>query len=219
MSLENPYSSEPEHDRGRAGVDFGTTKIERDFDEVCLLFDFVSGRPDKHLSDLDGKVFQLRSDEIIKRLSSLGKQDDFKKTDADDASFILLLKDALNSIAYPARGSTIAFTLMFSKEGPAYRSIQNIAAKRAFPDLVDGAARLRAYRKKLTWGGLILTFIVSALLCWTTYGVQLAGRFEETKKANAQSADIVYTQMSLELCQNASKIKIGDACRIDLPDD
>jgi hypothetical protein len=89
-----------------------------------LLLDFISGRPDKRLSDLDNKIFgsrcgdkgKLGSAEIIARVSNMRYPPRRPEQErASEAAFLLELKDWLNWMAYPARGLTIAYTTMFTE--------------------------------------------------------------------------------------------------------
>ena len=100
----------------------------QDLNEVYLLLDFISGRPDKRLSDLDNKISDPQSDNkqcmsaaaIIARVSEMRYPPDRPARErATDAAFLLELKDCLNWLAYPARGLTIAYTTMFAEGGHA----------------------------------------------------------------------------------------------------
>lgn len=96
--------------------------FKRNLDEVFLLLDFISGRPDKELSklvvpDLAGGV-DLTARQVVAKLAGIrypypSAEPPSKKS--DDAAFLLLAKDRLANLAYPARGSTIAYTALFSR--------------------------------------------------------------------------------------------------------
>lgn len=88
-------------------------------DEVQLLIDFVSGRPDKNLSSLElvdpvNRNNKLFADDVLKKIAEIRfrANGDEPTTDAD-LSFILLAKDALAGLASPARSLTIAYTQLF----------------------------------------------------------------------------------------------------------
>src|SRR5215471_17073717 len=96
---------------GPAPTSFEELVYRQDLNEVYLLLDFISGRPDKRLSDLDNKFAdphsnnkdRLSSAEIIARVSEMRYPPDGPRRDrATDAAFLLELKDCLNSMAYPA---------------------------------------------------------------------------------------------------------------------
>jgi hypothetical protein len=108
------------------GTSFEELVYRQDLNEVYLLLDFISGRPDKRLSDLDNKISDPQSDdkhrmssaEIIARVSEMRYPPDPPARErATDAAFLLELKDCLNWMAYPARGLTIAYTTMFAEGG------------------------------------------------------------------------------------------------------
>jgi hypothetical protein len=96
--------------------------FKRNLDEVFLLLDFISGRPEKQLStltvpNLDGPG-DLTAQEVVRQLAGIrypappGRAETER---AKDASFLLLAKDRLAVLAYPARGLTIAYTALFSR--------------------------------------------------------------------------------------------------------
>ena len=96
--------------------------FKRNLDEVFLLLDFVSGRPDKQLSGLSvpdpATGDALSAQQSVTRLAGIRYPPPAGRSDADraaDASFLLLAKDRLAALAYPARGLTIAYTALFSR--------------------------------------------------------------------------------------------------------
>jgi hypothetical protein len=109
---------------GPAATSFEELVYRQDLNEVYLLLDFISGRPDKRLSDLDNKISgsergdkgKLGSAEIIARVSNMRYPPYRPEQErASEAAFLLELKDWLNWMAYPARGLTIAYTTMFTE--------------------------------------------------------------------------------------------------------
>jgi hypothetical protein len=97
---------------------FDEALFRRDLDEVHLLIDFLSGRPDKNLSKLEmldprNRNKKIFSDEIVERISRMRYPQREASPTAQDVSFLLLAKDHLTALAAPARGLTIAFTAMF----------------------------------------------------------------------------------------------------------
>lgn len=113
--------------------------FRRELNEVHLLLDFISGRPNAHIWDLDGKVPRSPSDttdtppgeksackahdntldafETIKRICKLRYPPTSPSTDkAYDATLLFYVKDRLNSLAYPATGLSIAYTYIFVEE-------------------------------------------------------------------------------------------------------
>jgi hypothetical protein len=96
--------------------------FKRNLDEVFLLLDFISGRPEKQLSSLkvpdpDG-ADDLTAQKVVAHLASIrypappGRPVSER---AADAAFLLLAKDRLAALAYPARGLTIAYTALFAR--------------------------------------------------------------------------------------------------------
>ena len=122
---------------GPAPTSFEELVYRQDLNEVFLLLDFISGRPDKRLSDLDNKIAgprngdKLRSAEIIARVSKMRYPSHAQNGErAKEAAFLLEVKDWLNWMAYPARGLTIAYTTMFSESrtGFGYTLWQRISS-------------------------------------------------------------------------------------------
>src|SRR5215471_13042777 len=104
---------------GLAETSYEDLVYRQELSEVFLLLDFISGRPDKRLSDLDNKIAgwhngdkdKLRSAEIIARVSRMPYPAHAQNGErAKEAAFLLQAKDWLNWLAYPARGLTIAYT-------------------------------------------------------------------------------------------------------------
>ncbi|VXC78921.1 conserved membrane hypothetical protein [Burkholderia sp. 8Y] len=116
--------------------------LQRDLNEVLLLLDFISGRPDVHIWDIGDIKYPVRPSteanananngngatsapaalppiEVIRRICALRyppEPDQSLKERADDAALLLCVKDKVNSIAFPANGVTIAYTYMFLEE-------------------------------------------------------------------------------------------------------
>ncbi len=96
--------------------------FRRDLNEVHLLMDFISGRSDKSLTDLKdvpssaaGAKGNLTAQEVVRRVCLIRfPPEGTPEERADQAELLLLAKDRLNALAYPARGLTIAFTSMFA---------------------------------------------------------------------------------------------------------
>ncbi len=206
------------------GKGFEGLVFQQELNEVYLLLDFISGQPDKHLSDLDSKIVdlsnpnaKLSSIEVIKRVSGLRYPP--APPAAADAAFLLTTKDWLNSIAYPARGLTIAYTIMFIEgdgaglrrffrrlaaatsgrklEQPAFSSRVQMA-QQTFPGLIDSAARFRSVKDLFAWGAIIST-VISAFLLWqVTYGVQLTSRLNDLERSRSEAAAGIYDQLTRE---------------------
>jgi hypothetical protein len=143
-------------DGNGGGDDEDSTAIDkllfkRDVDEVHLLIDFISGRAEKKLADLEvpnpefdpdakeglAAKQKLSSTEAVKHLTLIRyPPSKVAKVKAEDATLVLLAKDQLAALAAPARSSTIAFTSMFTGskvvQGQDYRRRLAVSA---FPEL------------------------------------------------------------------------------------
>jgi hypothetical protein len=97
----------------------------QELNEVYLLIDFVSGRADRNLSTLtmpnpnkgaEGESDEVSSGVIVKKIAAMRYPPDPKTpvANAENAAILLLAKDRLNALAHPARGLTIAYTMMFA---------------------------------------------------------------------------------------------------------
>jgi len=128
-SVDNPSPSgptsgaeQPITEPGPEERRFDQTLFRRDLDEVQLLIDFVSGRPDKNLSRLEmpdpqDRNKKLFADNVVRRIAGMRYAAPGTSPKADDVSFLLLAKDHLSTLAAPARGVTIAYTAMFVSGG------------------------------------------------------------------------------------------------------
>lgn len=88
----------------------------RDLYEVHLLIDFISGRTDKTLDDLevsDTTDEKLKGIKVIQKITSMRYPPDPPPAKSGNAAFLLAAKNNLTMLAQPARGLTIAFTAMF----------------------------------------------------------------------------------------------------------
>jgi hypothetical protein len=95
--------------------------FKRDLNEVHLLIDFVSGRPERSLDRLTmpgpGGATKTAA-EIVERIASMRYPPDPDPViNAKNAAFLLIAKDHLSALASPARGLTIAYTEMFVGAG------------------------------------------------------------------------------------------------------
>jgi hypothetical protein len=161
----------------------------RDLNEVHLLMDFISGRPDTSLLDLKdipdltpGAKAPLLPQEVLQRVCMIrfppvGTPDD----KADQAALLLMVKDRLNALASPAKGLSVAFTSMFASLlkqdfGPASQN-GSLAEQRglwqrgtgfaleAYPNLYSQARRFRVVFKMLPYVTLAW-LLITALTSW-----------------------------------------------------
>ncbi|WP_156634179.1 hypothetical protein [Methylobacterium sp. Leaf113] len=214
-----------EQDSTKSSVtNFDKLVFGQDLAEVTLLLDFISGRRDIKLAELDGRFYNdanpkvaLTTAEVIRKVSEL-KYPPQKppREKSEDAAFLLLLKDALNSIAYPARGLTIAYTTMFMEEGKyaAEKDGQSAtgrleAARTAYPDLRMNATKFRNAKRWLTRFTVLITLLASIFLWQVSYGAQLAARFDEAKKNDSLTSQRVFEEIN-RFKVNASSSSTGD---------
>jgi hypothetical protein len=116
-----PHPSDSPHDQ-----QIDEFLFKKELDEVYLLLDFISGRTDKDLSRLavpdpvppaDATARpDLSPRDVMRRLSLIRyPPTGTRKQNADDAALLMLAKDRLTALASPARGITIAYTVMFTE--------------------------------------------------------------------------------------------------------
>jgi hypothetical protein len=96
----------------------------RDLSECHLLIDFVSGRTDKSLLDLKdvadvdihGKsIASMPPQRVVEEICKISyPPEGGREATAQQAAFMLVVKDRLNYLAAPARGLSVAFTSMFA---------------------------------------------------------------------------------------------------------
>ncbi|CAB3790085.1 hypothetical protein [Pararobbsia alpina] len=194
---------------------------KRELNEVYLLLDFISGRPEVHIGGLDLKISKGSTDEVLStfdavlHICKLGyPPDPLPLNRAADAALLLLVKDKLSSLAYPARGMTIAYTycfiepagsLMFPNIGKrelktedGKRQTRISIAREAYPGLYLSARRFRTLHKRMTGGSVFLTFIAAALLWMVAYGVQVTARFEDDRKRDADVTAKIYAEVNVQ---------------------
>ena len=115
----------------------------RDLSEVHMLIDYVSGRSDKSLAALEGVALTEPADGAAPvPLSAQQVVEDICKisyppggdieVNAQQAAFMLMVKDRLNYLASPARGLTVAFTSMFAGVSLRFDSLASIFADRLY---------------------------------------------------------------------------------------
>ena len=214
--------------------------FKRDLDEVHLLLDYVSGRTDKSLADLkiaddadpDGKKM-LSTRAIVERITQIRYPPDSRNTgkNAQDAAFLLVVKDQLNGLADPARGLTVAYTAMFvgvsSRPGlfglwlnallrtpEADRAARGMSlAQQVYPGLVRHADRFRHLFFFLVVIALPIWLALTALTYWDgAYGRSLMQRFDHIER---QRQELVQASPALaypDACNAPPKPELAPAC-------
>lgn len=203
-------------------TNFDQLIFKHELNEVYLMMDFLSGRADKSISSIGEKIpdqanpgKKLTADQVISRIAGICYPPPNSTSGVDsDATFLLIVKDHLNTMIYPAKGLTIAYTIMFT-EGRAWSQTSRVKiATDAFPSLIDNARYFRRWKSILSWLGLFVT-VISALLLWqVTYGAQLVARFDETKKLEVAATERLYAEMDRGRDDQASWYDLNDVCRL-----
>jgi hypothetical protein len=198
------------HGRARRGPpvwDEREALIERDLNDVYLLMDHLSGRPDRCISDLvlenpadPAKPLPL-IDEVCKIRWPLPEE---QMAHARQAAILFKARDRLNQFASPANGATIAYTiLVLAGAGggiqgwlstwlrfirpPDAASSRTDLARAAYPNLVKSAASFRRWITMLQFmllGGLLLT----SLLSWNVASGKLI--LQRIDQLDAQAVEI-----------------------------
>jgi hypothetical protein len=153
------------------GLDPKKFVLSRELNEVHLLLDNLSANPDKTFSLLAGDK-DLQPD-WLDRICEIGWPPQTSSSDdAAQAALLIRAKDRLNTLAQPASGATIAFTLLVTQEDdaavdpPTRRSL----AQNAYPGLVGRAKSFRRFMDWMQWillGFLVFTFFFS---CYVAFG-------------------------------------------------
>ena len=153
----------------------------RDLSEVHLLMDFISGRADKSLADLkdvctrdiEGRpLAAIEPQQVIEEVCKISyPPEGGLAANAQQAAFMLMVKDKLNYLAQPARGLTVAFTSMFagiSLEYPEPSSWRQpkakpdfYSARQAYPNLEAEARRFRRFYDRLPIWAVSLVAIIA----------------------------------------------------------
>ena len=201
MSGTTPPGSEP-HDWDEV--------YKWELEEVYLLLDFIAGRPDKRLASLEAEVPEenpaepgnvtvrkLGAAEIAARISALRfPPEGTKVKQSIEAAFLLIVKDRLCALAYPATAQSIAFTDLVAaktvtpgrtwpfrwlrsgrtKPGHLQPRARVSVGLRAFPDLERVAQQFCSFQRAATGTAVLLAFIGALLLAEATYGRQLTAR-------------------------------------------
>src|ERR1700754_3301943 len=196
--------------------------FKRELNEVHLLLDFISGRPHLQFGTMNLKFPKpggtgdetLGTYAAITYVCKLKYPPDPGSNRAADAALVILVKDVLSAIAYPARGVTIAYTysfieptgsLAFTGGGESggeaerlKRQTRTSVAREAYPGLYESARRFRRTHEFMTYGSIALTFLAAFILWMVTYGVLITSRFEDDRKQLMEAAKKIYDQVTVE---------------------
>jgi hypothetical protein len=189
--------------------------------EVYLLMDFVSGRAERSLAGLEGMDVPGRPadappatrGDVLEHICKLRYPPPaFDPISAENAAFLLLVKDRLNTLTAPANGLTIAFTTMAvgvdisraDKRNPDSQLASRFAlARNAYPGLAGPAARQRRFN------AIALSFVLLlTLLTAYTSGVVAFGQktLDDIDAANAASARTI---AEIRLAETSLRGEVG----------
>ena len=190
--------------------------IERDLNDVYLLMDYLSGRPDRCVSDIkiDNPADPSKPLNLIEEVCKIRwPLPDEPIAHARQAAALFKARDKLNQMANPANGATIAYTVLVLAGGEAglrgwlsswlrfirppdtHRSRTDLA-RAAYPNLVRSAD---SFRRWITWlqfmllGGLIAT----SLLSWNVASGKLI--LQRIALLDAQAIEIGRTLDALQV--------------------
>jgi hypothetical protein len=175
--------------------------LRRARSEVHLLLDNLSASPETTISALtaSGRPAELDEhwlEEICRITWPPGTPGATPKTLADQAALLIRAKDYLNSLAKPASGASIAFTLMVTQERIAPEEETDGAPSRsslacdAYPDLVPKA---RGFRRWMFIMAVVLLAILAGT-CLLSWYVAMG---------NAALADLTSTRAGIVAAQNS----------------
>jgi hypothetical protein len=159
--------------------------FKRDVNEGFLLIDYVSGRSEKSLKDLDidkleipGKQPPATSSQVWRKFCEI-RYPPTPETGikAENAAFVLEMKDRLNALARPARGITIAYTAIFvgnavfwGKNSIRQKTLLD-QAEEAFPNIAVHARLFARMFGLILPIFLVIWFLLTAFTYWdVAYG-------------------------------------------------
>lgn len=187
--------------RRRGSRDPKVFVLDRELSEVHLLLDNVSANPTTTLAERLASTQGLDDDlpddwiEQICRISWPPEGSDEDK--AEDAALLIKAKDRLNRLAFPASGSTIAFTLLVTQqesgsqswlgrsaeEDEARSPTRNSLAQTAYPDLMPKAVRFRKAMRGISIALVVALFVTCILSWYVAYGNAALAEFAAAQAA------------------------------------
>ena len=199
--------------------------------EVFLLLDFISGRPDCTLTDLDGTIDPaqpgraMTSTETLMVLNHIRYPPPDSPADrARDATVLLQAKDRLNSLSRPATGLSVAYTTMFAggaatpggwwasrphwmlrgeAADPVTRATLAVAA---YPSLIGSAKRFRLAVAGLMVGALTVTLLSVWVSYEVAFGRSLMLRLDALDRQQTELATRIYAAEQSMAATGAGKI-------------
>ncbi|HMC91421.1 MAG TPA: hypothetical protein VKI45_03075 [Allosphingosinicella sp.] len=152
--------------------------LERELSEVHLLLDNLSADATRVATDSTGVALPplLKEGDWIERVCEINWPPEADEQSPKDAALLIAAKDYLNRLAWPADGSTIAFTLLVTQPGACVPDDETAGAagtapsrgslaRRAYPDLVASAVNFRRWMSRLN-AFLLFWLVFTCLLSW-----------------------------------------------------
>lgn len=153
--------------------------LERELSEVHLLLDNVTADPRRVATDTTAIPLPplLQDGNWVERICEVNWPPEEDEQGAADAALLITAKDYLNRLAWPADGSTIAFTVLVSQTDPGVQQTEPAPdgsrsapsrwslARRAYPDLAKAARRFRIWITLLNLF-LVVWLIFTCFLSW-----------------------------------------------------
>jgi len=185
--------------------------FKRDVNEGFLLIDYISGRSEKSLKDLDtgqlempgrpppatpGPPPPVTPSQVWQKFCEIGYPPvPEPRPKAENAAFVLEVKDRLNALARPARGLTIAYTAIFvgntgfwvRSKATAEKQTLVRQAEEAYPSIAPHARRFAWIFGLFLPLFLLAWFLLTAATYWdVAYGgsiVQAIQHLEQQRTA------------------------------------
>jgi len=205
--------------RGPHPFDEREALIERDLNDVYLLMDHLSGRPDRCISDvtLENPADPTKPLDLVEEVCKIRwPLPEEQAAHAKQATILFKARDRLNQMANPANGATIAYTILvlggatsgmrgwlatwlpFVRAPDQARSRTDLA-RAAYPNLIHSADAFRRWIVMLQFmllGGLLVT----SLLSWNVASGKLI--LQRIAALDAEAVDIGRTL-------NAGEVPVG----------
>ena len=150
--------------------------LDRELSEVHLLLDYLSSCPDRTVprsltpaQTCCGHKAGEDEDWLVKLCEISWPPQTLDTATFQRAALLIRAKDALNRLAYPASGATIAFTMLVAQEdnsapdkrpGAGAPSSRNSLSRTAYPGLISKAKRFRLWN-------LVISLFISVWLAGT----------------------------------------------------
>lgn len=176
--------------------------LERELSEVHLLLDNLSADATRVATDSTGVALPplLKDGDWIERVCEINWPPEADEQSPKDAALLIAAKDYLNRLAWPADGSTIAFTLLVTQPGACVPDDETSGAgnapsrgslaRRAYPDLVPSAVNFRRWMSWLN-GFLLFWLVFTCLLSWNVaFGNAALREFTAADTAFAEARSV-----------------------------